>query len=251
MRELFIALRFLRDRDISHRDLKKDNIFLDCWGRLVLGDLGSLKFITQPGKTKNTTNIATGAKYMSEEMGIDSKIYDSEIDGDVYECGCLLASLLGLELGTREVRGRKKYDPKHAKSLENIARSDSGVQRLLWRLFGDRAQRADVRLLGDVAEHGLRTQEARAKVKEKHMDRRELASDEDKVLRFEDAYVDAMLTDLEWLGNTQPMTDEELNQYFNTGMRLGTREFRMDQFDLPEAEPNRRNKRTKTNGVAN
>ena len=103
---------------------------------------------------------------MSADM--QQKEYDTEIEGDVWSCGHTLGKLLGVDVNKQScVQGV----PEHILQQLVTAAGSEGIARAFTRLCGPTRDRADVRMLGDIAEFGLATPEARQTVKDRHMQR--------------------------------------------------------------------------------
>ena len=60
--DMIAGLSQLLKYGLSHRDLKGDNVFLDCQGRFVIGDLGHVKIIEQLLGTNGTSSKCLNEK---------------------------------------------------------------------------------------------------------------------------------------------------------------------------------------------
>jgi protein-serine/threonine kinase len=53
IRQVLLALEYLHDQNIVHRDVKPDNILMTCHevgGRVVLADFGCARLVNQPSQ---------------------------------------------------------------------------------------------------------------------------------------------------------------------------------------------------------
>ena len=85
------ALRFIHSRNIMHRDLKTQNVFLDRYWQVKLGDFGIAK-VLQSTTAKANTIVGT-PYYLSPEL-CEDKPYDKK--SDVWALGCVLYELCTL-----------------------------------------------------------------------------------------------------------------------------------------------------------
>merc|ERR1712072_339669 len=90
--QIMEAVQYLHSKNVIHRDLKSQNVFLAHDGRVRLGDFGLCKH-TQAIKgvaSKELTHAGTDC-YMAPEM-LSSKKYGKP--ADVWALGCVLYELL-------------------------------------------------------------------------------------------------------------------------------------------------------------
>ncbi len=80
------ALRLLHQKDLLHRDIKPDNIFLERSGRVVLIDFGSVRQF-QPGQTTSMTQHVTPGYAPLEQYGAKGKVGPPS---DLYSLGATL-----------------------------------------------------------------------------------------------------------------------------------------------------------------
>ena len=91
--QICLALNHVHEKNILHRDLKSQNIFLTSKGLVKLGDFGIAKVLdATDGQAQ--TQIGT-PYYLSPEI-CDSRPYGRK--SDVWSLGCILFELISLEL---------------------------------------------------------------------------------------------------------------------------------------------------------
>jgi NIMA (never in mitosis gene a)-related kinase len=90
--QLALAIKYIHDRKILHRDLKTQNIFLMKDGRMKLGDFGIARVLEHTFQLCRT-EIGTPF-YMSPEI-CEGKSYNSKTD--IWSLGCILYELCTLK----------------------------------------------------------------------------------------------------------------------------------------------------------
>ena len=91
--QIFLALEHVHDRNILHRDLKSQNIFLTSKGIVKLGDFGIAK-VLDASEEQARTQIGT-PYYLSPEI-CESRPYGRQ--SDIWSLGVVVYELLALEL---------------------------------------------------------------------------------------------------------------------------------------------------------
>ena len=76
--QLLEGLEYIHSYDILHRDLKSENIFIDAYGNLKIGDFGVSRQM-RPDEDRAQTYIGT-VEYMSPEMILPEKYYNEKTD---------------------------------------------------------------------------------------------------------------------------------------------------------------------------
>ena len=89
--QLALAIKYIHDRKILHRDLKGQNVFLTKDGRVKLGDFGIAKVLDYTAQFCKT-QIGT-PYYLSPEI-CEGKRYDSKTD--IWSLGCILYEMCTL-----------------------------------------------------------------------------------------------------------------------------------------------------------
>ena len=76
-----MSIKYLHDRNLIHRDLKADNVYISKYNFVKLGDLGISKIMNSPHMNAHTvvnTVVGTSA-YMSPEL-INRNNYGKKTD---------------------------------------------------------------------------------------------------------------------------------------------------------------------------
>ena len=90
--QVTMAVKHIHGRNILHRDLKSQNVFLTSQGIVKLGDFGIAKVLTN---TTDFCNTMVGTPYnMSPEL-CEDKPYNKK--SDVWSLGCLLYEMCSLK----------------------------------------------------------------------------------------------------------------------------------------------------------
>lgn len=91
--EATLALKYLHDRHVLHRDLKTQNLFLTVQDRLRIGDFGISKVLESTGAFAKTT-IGT-PYYLSPEICMERPYAYSS---DIWALGCVLYEIAALRV---------------------------------------------------------------------------------------------------------------------------------------------------------
>jgi serine/threonine protein kinase len=99
LRDLVDGMNHLRSHGVSHRDLKGDNIFLDCQGRFVIGDFGHC-IIDETHARGNNFKVAealgsfgTTEYNPPESFAVNAKTLVNPEKVDVFQLGTVLFSI--------------------------------------------------------------------------------------------------------------------------------------------------------------
>ncbi|KAK8398640.1 hypothetical protein O3P69_004044 [Scylla paramamosain] len=90
--QLCLAIKYIHDHKILHRDIKSQNIFLTDDGKIRLGDFGISKILNSSSELARTC-IGT-PYYLSPEM-CENKPYNNK--SDIWALGCVLYEMLTLK----------------------------------------------------------------------------------------------------------------------------------------------------------
>jgi serine/threonine protein kinase len=213
-------------RIAAHRDIKADNIFIDGEGRLVVGDLGRVKF--PPDHVDEATASATAVvhtvtdshtdfgvgntKYMSRQYATGQR-YNPQKE-DVYCCGTLLAVMSS--------SGRLQHDPRKddaQNQRDTAARIAETRGAMLSRAYTCLVEkRPDMLLLEEIVRDSP-PNEAAARLREAAARASWCAREQQRGGQPDDAQFDAIWHGLEWLRVTPSATDAELKAAL-PGLRL-------------------------------
>lgn len=91
--EAALALKYMHDKHILHRDLKSQNLFLTSQGRLRVGDFGISKVLDNTGAFART---AIGTPYYLSPEICQEKPYS--FGSDVWALGCVLYEMVALRV---------------------------------------------------------------------------------------------------------------------------------------------------------
>ncbi|CAL4176111.1 unnamed protein product, partial [Meganyctiphanes norvegica] len=90
--QLCLAMKYIHDRRILHRDIKSQNVFLTDDGRVKLGDFGISKVLSSTSELARTC-IGT-PYYLSPEM-CENRPYNNK--SDIWALGCVLYEMAALK----------------------------------------------------------------------------------------------------------------------------------------------------------
>lgn len=89
--QICLALKYVHDRKILHRDLKTQNIFLTAKGDIKIGDFGIARVLQD---TYDCAQTAIGTPYYLSPEICQEKPYNQK--SDIWSLGCILYELVTL-----------------------------------------------------------------------------------------------------------------------------------------------------------
>lgn len=89
--QICLALKYVHDRKILHRDLKTQNIFLTAKGDIKIGDFGIARVLQD---TYDCAQTAIGTPYYLSPEICQEKPYNQKTD--IWSLGCILYELVTL-----------------------------------------------------------------------------------------------------------------------------------------------------------
>ena len=131
------GLQYIHSKNIIHRDIKSQNIFLMKNGKLKIGDFGIAKALTE---TKNNASTVIGTPYYFSPEIINGEPYNYKTDiwslGVVlYEMCCLKLPFESNNIAQLSIKIMKgKYDPipnRYSKNMANLIKDMLNIDQKL------------------------------------------------------------------------------------------------------------------------
>lgn len=148
-RGLVDAVAALHARNIVHRDIKPDNIFIAQDGRFVLADMGLAFFLEDDGDRLTNTGSNIGTRAWMPPWAINRRVEDVTPDFDVYGLGKVLwaicTGILQPPVDYDAAAITKLNDLPHGRILHSL------VSRA-WRRDGEPGFRDAIEMLGAIDE---------------------------------------------------------------------------------------------------
>ncbi|THC93864.1 hypothetical protein EYZ11_006646 [Aspergillus tanneri] len=133
VRQVLMALEYLHDRDVVHRDLKPDNILMTSLAdgcRVVLTDFGCARMV-QPSTGRMSTVIGTFDYSAPEVLKSSKQGYTKAVD--LWSLGCVTAVLLTGEIPFKDAFATSPIDISRTQGIDQLEAN------LKWNNAGKRA----------------------------------------------------------------------------------------------------------------
>src|SRR5436309_756230 len=92
LKEISLALDYIHQQGIIHRDIKSSNVLLDAQGHCYLADFGIARTSTDATQLTSTGNILGTVDYVAPELFEENRRADA--GSDLYSLGVLLFEMV-------------------------------------------------------------------------------------------------------------------------------------------------------------
>ena len=148
------ALRFLRDRNVTHRDLKLGNVMFNQQGEVKLIDFGAAKIAGQSSELTNAGVVMGTFDYMAPEAGQKNDKREVGVERDIFAVGIVLYRLIKGRLPTEFGAGQDAAIAfaRFSDSRKRVLRDLSGFSPMLKHLLKRLTERDPAKRLTDFDE---------------------------------------------------------------------------------------------------
>ncbi len=148
------ALRFLRDRNVTHRDLKLGNVMFNQQGEVKLIDFGAAKIAGQSSELTNAGVVMGTFDYMAPEAGRKDASKTVGVERDIFAVGIMFYRLLKGRLPTEFGAGQDAAIAfaRFCDSRKRVLRDTKGFPSLLKHLLFRLTERDPAKRLTDFDE---------------------------------------------------------------------------------------------------
>ena len=139
------GLAYAHGRELTHRDVKPNNVLINPEGQVKLSDLGLAGFFGDtPAQDEDSRSLARGADYLAPEQIVQPGTFSPA--ADVYALGCTLYYAVTAKVAfpghtlAEKVEGHLRSLPRHPRLL-NAALSDDFVELIADMMAKDPQER--------------------------------------------------------------------------------------------------------------